>query len=176
MTQLTMRPVRRAQDNVQTVEQLYLAAFPEEERLPFWLMRCSTFFRGASLLAFYDGGAFVGFAYIIAQKAMAYIGFFAVAEHLRSHGYGTQMLDCIARHYPGKTLVLDIERVSKDAPNAAQRLERQEFYLRNGFESADCTCEIKGVTYEAFMRGGTFTKQECAAMYERLRPARRVLW
>ncbi|MBP2619881.1 GNAT family N-acetyltransferase [Streptococcus panodentis] len=137
------------------VEQLNEEAFPEEERVP--LAELLRYGNGdtSNFFAFYDGGEFVGFAFAVHNASMFYISFFAVASHLRSHGYGGQIIDKLIDFYQ-KTMVLEVERVDEPCDNLDQRLARMDFYRQNGFRSADAFLEYEGLSFEILYRGPAF--------------------
>lgn len=129
---ITASDVRNAQ-NKEEVKKLYLAAFPREERLPWWLLRLWTALGRGNLTTFYDGDIFCGFTFSASQGDIFYVMFFAVADEIRGQGYGSAILDHLKQTNPGKTILLNVELLDEAAPNYDQRVRRMAFYGKNGF-------------------------------------------
>lgn len=144
---LDIQPVRPGQDNYRRVKQLYFRAFPKYEQEPWsWLMLKSRFKR-ADFMAFYDEDQFVGFAYVIHSQGCHYILFLAVADQVRSQGYGSRIIHQLRRHYRDDSLLLDVEEPDDRAANNQQRLRRVAFYRRNGFYPTTKRFPEKHVTF-----------------------------
>jgi GNAT superfamily N-acetyltransferase len=62
---------------------------------------------------------------------MHFLLFFAIEEHLRGQGYGSQVLQQLRQTYD--TVTLNVELLLPDAPNLTQRQNRVAFYQKNGF-------------------------------------------
>ncbi|WP_317628175.1 GNAT family N-acetyltransferase [Streptococcus gordonii] len=109
------------------VEALNNEAFPEEERIPL-----SEFLRyeeqeDANFFAFYHEKEFVGFAFAISNAQAFYVSFFAIMPHLRSHGYGGEIIEKLVNFYQ-QTMILEIERLDEQCDNLEQRQARWDFY------------------------------------------------
>ena len=109
------------------VEALNNEAFPEEERIPL-----SEFLRyeeqeDANFFAFYHEKEFVGFAFAISNAQAFYVSFFAIMPHLRSHGYGGEIIEKLVNFYQ-RTMILEIERLDEQCDNLEQRQARWDFY------------------------------------------------
>lgn len=110
---------------------LYRTAFPKEERLPWWLLRLNAARQGIDLTAWMEGDTFWGFTYSVTADDLHFLLFFAVEEHLRGKGCGSQILARIQEKYPN--VVLNVEPLDPKAENYAQRQTRFAFYQKNGF-------------------------------------------
>ena len=102
------------------VEALNNEGFPEEERIPL-----SEFLRyeeqeDANFFAFYHEKEFVGFAFAISNSQAFYVSFFATMPHLRSHGYGGEIIEKLVNFYQ-RTMLLEIERLDEPCDNLEQR-------------------------------------------------------
>lgn len=113
------------------VKALYTAAFPKEERVPWWLLRLQSYRRGIDLTAWMDGDVFCGFTASVTVEGLHFVLFFAIDENLRGKGYGSAILTAIKEEY--KTVALNVEPLIESAPNYGQRQQRFEFYRKNGF-------------------------------------------
>ena len=113
------------------VKTLYFSAFPEEERIPWPLVVPNCRRNGVDLTAFLDGDTFCGFTHSVTVGDHHCLLFFAVAENLRSQGYGSAILAAVKAAHP--VVVLNIEPFVDDAPNLEERKHRYGFYRRNGF-------------------------------------------
>lgn len=116
------------------VERLNNEAFPEEERIPL-----SEFLQldgrdDYHFFAFYDEDDFVGFASVLYNAKVFYVSFFAIVPQMRSHGYGSEIIDKLVDFYgPSRSMVLEVERLDEPNDNPEQRAARWDFYKRNGF-------------------------------------------
>lgn len=94
------------------VERLNNEAFPEEERIPL-----SDFLKldgrdDYHFFAFYDEDDFVGFASVLYNAKVFYVSFFAIVPQMRSHGYGSEIIDKLVDFYgPSRSMVLEVERL-----------------------------------------------------------------
>lgn len=113
------------------VKQLYLTAFPKEERIPWWIMALNARRKGIDLTAFLDGDIFCGFTSSVTVGELHFLLFFAVNEKLRGQGYGSAILSALREEY--KTIVLNVEPLEETAPNYQERVNRFAFYRKNGF-------------------------------------------
>ena len=114
-----------------TAKALYLEAFPEEERIPWWLLMLNSQRRGIDLTAWIEGDTFCGLTASVTTERLHFLLFFAVAQPLRGQGYGSKLLPQLRKDYP--TVTLNVEPLLPDAPNYPQRKSRFDFYGRNGF-------------------------------------------
>ena len=116
------------------VQQLYLQAFPDEERLPWWILFLNSCRKDIDLTAWMEGDRFCGFTSSVTVEGLHFLLFFAVAEDCRSQGYGSAILQAIQAAHPA--VVLNIELLDPAADNYPVRLRRFAFYQRNGFHDA----------------------------------------
>lgn len=137
------------------VEALNKEAFPEEERIPLSEFLAYGQEEDAHFFAFYNEEEFVGFAFVISNDKVFYVSFFAIMPHLRSHGYGGQIIDKLVDFYQ-KTMVLEVERLDEPCDNLAQRQSRMDFYLRNGFQTSNAFLEYEDLSFEILYRGSEF--------------------
>lgn len=156
---ITSKPVKAAHNKVQ-IRNLYLTAFPKEERLPWWLLRCWP--GPGQLTAYYADETFCGFTFDATVGDILYVMFFAVADELRGKGCGSAVLQYLKQ--TGKTILLNVELLDETAPNYDERVRRVAFYAKNGF--ADTGYNIREV-------GGVFrilssTGEMDAAAYQRV--------
>ena len=146
------------------IKKLYLTAFPAEERVPFFLIMSKTRRGKGEMLAAYDGEEFVGFAYMVCYKDLAYIFYFAVEESNRGKGYGGKILKAVKEKYSGSRIFLAREQLDESAGNYAQRVRRHNFYLNNGFTDLPCQIKEASVIYDVMGIGGTVSAEEYEAL------------
>ena len=116
------------------VSELYLSAFPENERPPLhWFLRCLYSCVQNEVFSYYEDG-FIGFAEITIHQDIVYICFLAVTEENRNKGYGSKIISDIKDKYPGYTLLVCFEEVDEKYPDYDNRKRRQNFYIKNGFK------------------------------------------
>ena len=112
-------------------KQLYLEAFPKEERLPWWLLKLNARRQGIDLTAFVEDGTMVGFTASVTTQRMHFLLFFAVPEASRGCGHGSAILTRLRQQHGSVTL--NVELLDPEAENYPQRQRRFRFYQRNGF-------------------------------------------
>ena len=136
---LTLKKITK--DDRKTVKKLYLTAFPKCERPPFFMLNSGVKKGAGDFLVAKDGEVFIGFAYTVIYKDMAYLFYFAIDKEQRGKGYGSAVLGRLKEIYSGKRFFLAREMLDENAENYGERVKRREFYLKNGF--ADLSVKIK---------------------------------
>ncbi len=137
------------------MEELYRAAFPEEERKPFPLLLSLREQGRCDLLAIAgDNGEFLGLTVLLFDGGLALVDYFAVCEGARGQGTGSRVLDLLRERYPDKRIFLEIEQPDPDAENAVQRERRKRFYLRNGCKEANVFARVYGTEMELLQVSG----------------------
>ena len=149
------------------VEALNNEAFPEEERIPL-----SEFLRyeeqeDANFFAFYHEKEFVGFAFAISNAQAFYVSFFAIMPHLRSHGYGGEIIEKLVNFYQ-RTMILEIERLDEPCDNIEQRQARWDFYHSKGFRSSNAFLEYDDLSFEILYRGDSFYEEAYRDIFRRI--------
>ena len=122
-------------------ENLYLNAFPIEERFPFWILEECSKENNSTLYAILDNHEFIGMSYIVNCDESYYLMYLAVEPNLRNKKYGSKILSDLKERY--KILFLSI-----DKPNDEMSIRRKKFYLKNGFYDTNKYYEDTGVCYE----------------------------
>ena len=89
---------------------------------------------------------------------MFYVSFFAIMPHLRSHGYGGEIIHKLTEFYQ-KTMVLEVERVDEECDNLEQRQARMDFYKHNGFRTTNAFLEYEGLSFEILYLGDHFDEE-----------------
>jgi GNAT superfamily N-acetyltransferase len=146
------------------VVEIYKQEFPAAERIPLPLMNIFAKRKSVDFLAFYDEDKFVGFAFLITHKTLTFLFFFAVKPSEHSKGYGSKILSYLRVRYVGNRIVLLFESVNPNSENNAQRIRRREFYIQNSYVPAGFREVPKYDTFEAFVTGGSCTKEEFAEL------------
>ncbi|WP_311359426.1 GNAT family N-acetyltransferase [Actinomyces oris] len=138
------RRIRFAGGTNRWARDLYLRAFPEDERIPWALIHVLSLRRGVDLVAWWDQPAGptraarpdpVALTWTVRRPGsrLLYLFYLAVDDAARGRGVGTRLLAELERRHPGCTIVLNIEPVIAEADNAEQRRRRFSFYERSGF-------------------------------------------
>ena len=118
---LTSQLITETFPDLDKVERLNIEAFPEEERVPLSEFLRYTDNDDANFFAFYNEEEFVGFAFSIYNQKAFYVSFFAIMPHLRSHGYGQEIIEKLVEFYQ-RTMILEVERLDEEAINLMKRL------------------------------------------------------
>lgn len=161
---LKLEPCKK--EHIKKLKDLYLTAFPAEERAPWWLLKRRAAQGRAEMLAAMDGDEFAGMAYLVTLDDMAYLFYLAVEENRRGQGTGSQILTALKEQYHGKRLFLAREQLDQSAGNYAQRESRHRFYLANGLTDWDRLIKEGPVTYDVMGIGNVVDPPEYKALIE----------
>lgn len=129
-------------------EEINCEAFPPDEYMSLSeLLEVQA--RGEfDVLALFDGETMVGFMVISASEEAAYLFFLAIAKEFRGMRYGGQALQLYRTLYAQRQCTVDLEPLDDAAENAAQRIRRRRFYLKNGFSPSGYALEYRGMAFE----------------------------
>lgn len=163
---LDIQPVRLSLKEYRQVKQLYTRAFPKYERESWTWLLLKAKYQRADFMAFYDQEQFVGFVYVIHSHGMHYILYLAVNDQVRSHGYGTRIINELRTLYPQDSLVLDIEQPDPTAANNHQRLRRLSFYKRNGFFPTPKLFKEEKVTFQVLATNKKINQHKVDQVFE----------
>ena len=164
---LTSQLITDVFPDLEKVEQLNKEAFPEEERVSLEEFLSYQDRDDAHFFAFYNEEELVGFAFAIPNQKAFYISFFAIMPHLRSHGYGREIIEKLIDFYQ-RTMILEVERLDEDCDNLEQRKSRMDFYLQNGFKTANAFLEYEGMSFEILYRGDHFDEEAYRNIFQKL--------
>ncbi len=141
------------------IRRLYRNAFPANERAPLFMLYHHAKNERNSFFAVEDNGEFIGLVYTIKTDKMAYVFFLAVEENKRGKGYGTKILDMIKNKYSDYAIALMIEDTHiEDVDNYQERINRLDFYKKNGFNELNIKIKEAGVDYELLGTESTVTQ------------------
>ena len=143
--------------NLEDIKQLYMDAFPFEERIPFYIMVSVGNDRGVEFLSIYDDDTWLGFIHTLVGDKLSYIFYFAIDGSLRQSGYGSKIIREYKKMHP--KLSLAIEPIEEDSDNIKQRKKRLAFYKKNGFETLDTRVVEMGVEFELMGARGMEIKE-----------------
>ena len=96
-----------------------------------------------------------------------FLSYFAIMPHLRSHGYGREIIEKLIDFYQ-RTMILEVERLDEDCDNLEQRKARMDFYLQNGFKTANAFLEYEGMSFEIIYRGDHFDEEAYRNIFQKL--------
>lgn len=143
--------------NLEDIKQLYMDAFPFEERIPFYIMVSVGNDRGVEFLSIYDDDTWLGFIHTLVGDKLSYIFYFAIDGSLRQSGYGSKIIREYKKIHP--KLSLAIEPIEENSDNIKQRKKRLAFYEKNGFETLDTRVVEMGVEFELMGAKGMEIKE-----------------
>ena len=147
-----------------SIKQLYMRAFPDEERAPFLMLVLKAKKKGVDFWSISCDGKWAGLLYIVNHRDLSYIFYLAVSEECRGRGIGSAVLRSARKIYKGRRLFLAIELLDENFDNYQQRVSRKDFYLRCGFSELHRKLREGDVIYEILGVGGDVK----AADYEAL--------
>lgn len=147
------------------IEQLYLRAFPANERKPFGVI-CRKKNEGISdILSIEEKGEFLGLAITINYEDKVLLDYFAVDDKARGKGCGSAALTALTQRYGGRRMILEIESTAQQADNLPERLRRKHFYHKNGMTDLGFQVVLFGVAMEMLSNGTAVTFEEYLDLY-----------
>lgn len=133
---------------IDKVHELYISAFPAEERTDFEDLKYHKF-PGSKLLVALEEDEFIGFSFAATSKNILYIIYLAIDDKFRNKGLGTQLLNEICDFYPDKAKCLCVE-----TPSAGEMAKRRiGFYERNGFVFTHIQFDCYGTDFYILCNG-----------------------
>ncbi len=140
--------VKKKHRDWEKISELYIKAFPAEERVSLRTLRFAALRKGIGFTAYYDEGKFCGFTFSGENDKTLFVFFLAVDDKSRGKGYGSAILENLKMRAGERAVVLNVEPLDNTAPNFIERQKRFDFYKKNGF---------KDTGYSAWEVGGKFT-------------------
>ena len=145
--------------DIKEINRLYDASFPDDERIPFKRL-INNLDTDKVMYVYYDNDLLVGMTFLYLYNDLAYLSYICVEENLRDKGYGSKILEKVIDDFKDYRIVLDIEEVVSESDNYKERKRRKDFYLKNGFESANIFYHIYHVDYEILHYGKDVNKDD----------------
>jgi len=160
------KEIKKDEKAFSQIKQLYQTAFPRQEQasLPFLINQTKK--NTVRFDAFYDGDVFVGMTYTISFGDMTYLWYLAVSSEFRSKGYGSQMMHQLREIYPNNRIVLNLDVQDEFASDSEIRKKRKEFYIRNGYTTAEYSCTFNKNHLDVMSNGGNITANEFLSIFK----------
>lgn len=168
-------------EELERVEALYQAAFPENEKKPFSLMLEGRKKGQFEILHIEEEGRFCGLAIMMLYGNMALLDYFAIDPDCRNSGLGGRALRMLQERFAGKKFLLEIEStegledrgelpegISRE--EAEKRLRRKAFYRRLDMEAMDFRVLLFGVEMELLVYRDRVGFEEYHGMLEHILP------
>ncbi len=155
MAQVRLSPV--TPQDMDAYVALYEQSFPESERKPLVFMThgaCASSYR--LLVASTPDTRVAGMVITVAHKDLVMLDYLAITPSLRGQGLGHEILPLVRDLYKDKSLFLEIESPTEDAPNLQERLRRKAFYTSAGL----VPCGVNVYMYDTRME--LWAYPECA--------------
>ncbi|MBP5407352.1 GNAT family N-acetyltransferase [bacterium] len=156
--------IENTKEEMNRVKELYLSAFPANERFPFRLLEKRSLQGKADFWNLFEGDLWVGFAYLVNSGDLAYLFFFAIDEKERGKGYGTAAIKAMVEHYKGKRLFLALENWLEECSNPEERVKRHNFYLNCGLHDLPYKLRELKMVYAIMGSGGKVEPEEYKPM------------
>ena len=130
---ITFTPVSTKHPAYDSIEQLWLDAFPSSERRERQSQRHNTDYNPQFTCYLIEDieenrNTFIGFITAWEMDKFIYLEHFATSSVIRNKGYGKQIMEKIREHFP-KTIILEVERPTDEISK-----RRIGFYQRCGFK------------------------------------------
>jgi GNAT superfamily N-acetyltransferase len=160
LTNITLEEKNTFFDNIKAYF-LYQRAFPKEEKKPYWLIRkCQRLGYGRNFIIKDESGKFLGIAFIIFNKSLALLDYFAIDSKLRGQGVGTLALAKIKEQFSDIPLVLEIEDPELPSKNREDRIKRARFYEKCGMITMNYRISLFGVDMRILSSGANVSYEE----------------
>lgn len=130
------------------IKQLYMSAFPSNERKPLAAIRYKQYKKAADVWILEEQGEFIGLAITMNGSDMVLLDYFAIDDNKRGKGYGSKALKLLQDKYAANRFFLEIERTDVAADNLAERKRRKAFYLQNAMTELNVYATVFGVDME----------------------------
>ncbi len=168
MTGLDIRlvPVENSRKEYARIKKLYKEAFPPEERAPFFLLKRRAAQKKGDSWNVYDGSRWIGWAYMIRYKDLAYVNYLAMDNLQRGKGYGVYVIEELKKKYAGQKFFLALEQLDPNAENYEQRVKRHAFYERCGLKELPYKIKEASVVYSIMGTGETVEPEEYNEMMD----------
>jgi GNAT superfamily N-acetyltransferase len=152
--------INRNDSDLEKIRQLYLTAFPSDERAPFGLLVRKAKKPNINFFSCHDSETWIGFIYVINHIDLSYLYYFAVDDTKRGKGYGTAILEAARKKYAGRRLFLVIEEVEEKYSNYPQRIDRLHFYEHAGFVRTGQKVQEAKVIFDLMSTDGEISNKE----------------
>ena len=131
---MKIKELKLDQSCLKDVGDLYLSAFPSDERPPLkYYLNVHNETKDNHIFAYYEKDEFIGYIQFVIYQDIVYLCYLAISENKRNQGYGTYILKDIISKYQGYVILLCYEEIDKKYPNYEQRIKRENLYKKIGF-------------------------------------------
>ncbi len=161
------RRIRPNSKDIPKIKELYIEAFPENERFSFSMM-IKNESGNYETFGFYKDDVFCGFAILLNSLDISHIIYFATVPELRGKGLGAKALAAIGRIKAGMRIIVDIEREIPGCEENGIRRRRKNFYLRNGYRETEVRYRWQDEAYEILVFGGELSGEDFGNFWKAL--------
>jgi GNAT superfamily N-acetyltransferase len=147
------------------IKSLYYNAFPIHERTPLFILLRKRKLKNVAFYCIYNYQEWIGFIYLIHNKNLLLIQYFAINDNFRSKGYGEEVISKIKNMYNGYRIILGIEKNDSKSKNDEQRIKRKRFYKKCGFRESGYIVK-QHVPMELLIIGETVTPKEVFELFQ----------
>ncbi len=166
MTDIKLVLAQNSRREYKRIKKLYKEAFPPDERAPFFLLKKRAARKKGDSWNVYDGSKWIGWAYMVTYKDLAYLNYLAIDNSQRGKGYGVYVIEELRKMYAGKKFFLALEQLNKNAENYEQRVKRHAFYERCGLTDLPYKIKEGTVVYSIMGTGETVEPEEYREMMD----------
>lgn len=149
-----------------SIESIYMEAFPKHERKPFRSIQKSVNKKRAQLFVATEANEVLGFILCFIKDNLVLVDYLAVNQNIRGKGTGSKLIQYIKDIYTNHKIVLLIEQVVESASNYTQRIARKKFYLTNGFNSSSLFIDGSSGVMEILNYGSKISGKEFLSIYK----------
>jgi len=165
-TKPVTKQIKHDKQGFNDIKNLYSTAFPRQEQAPLAFIINQTKKDTVRFDAYYDGDVFVGLTYCISFQDMTYLWYLATRSDLHSKGYGTQIMQHLGKIYPNNRIVLNLDVQDENASDSDIRKRRKEFYIKNGYTTAEYSCTFNGNKLDVMCTNGNVAADEFLSIFK----------
>lgn len=149
------------------VENLYLTAYPVDERKPFNFFVENIDSEQIKVLKFNDDKTdeFIGMAILSIYDDLTLLNYLAVVPSKRNQGLGTKMISIVKERFKDKDIILEVDNTRTEADNIEDRLRKKKFYLEAGMVEMPFMVKINGVLLEVLGTSTDISPQKYLDLY-----------
>lgn len=164
---LYLKKIRLFSKDSFKIMKIYKEAFPDNERIHFGKLKIKAIGKNVELMGIYNENKLIGFCYLISNKELSFILYFAIDKTIRGEGFGSKALSLIQEYKALNRIILLMEAPDENSVNNNQRKKRKKFYSDNGYIYTGVNINDKNENFESLsLNNCKVTKAEYIGLIE----------
>lgn len=109
---ITLKRMNFLNEDYGQTMRLYKSAFPFDERVPMWFLALKSGAEYVDFWGIYADGKWIGLAYVISEKNVSYLFYFALSDDMRGKGFGSKAMQSLKNIMQGKSFFLRLSSLT----------------------------------------------------------------